>query len=202
MPAQSRSRHGVPSLEDLLPPTRPPAPPPPEPPAAPGPDAATVEEQAAYLRAIAWPAAMYGSLAGAMGGIKNLKVYKAVIDDFVAEVGAVGAVERMTAEQLLLAHNMTGQLSIKGMGATAPDAAKVYLGAAARLMGEFRAHASALTALRAPAPPAAAPLAPPPPPPSPAPAAPSIVPQAPVARSEVGSNRVKGYYGAALAEVP
>ena len=73
MPAKSRSRHDLPSLEDLLPPPRPPVPPPAEPPAAPAPAPASVEEQAAYLRAIAWPIAMYGSLAGVMGDLKDLK---------------------------------------------------------------------------------------------------------------------------------
>ena len=203
MPAKSRSRHDLPSLEDLFPPPRPPVPPPPEPPAAPGPVPETVADRAAYLRAVAWPAALYGSLAGAMGGHKDLKVYKALIDDFAAEVGAVGALEQLTAEQLLLAHHTIGQLSVKGMGAADPAAAKVYLGAAARLMGEFRSHLAALAALRAPAlpAPATAPQAPPPPASaarSPAPPA----PPAPAARGELGSNRVKGYYGAALAEVP
>ena len=199
MPAKSRSRHDLPSLEDLLPSPRPPVPPPAEPPAAAEAVPASVEEQAAYLRAVAWPVALYGSLAGVMGDLKDLKAYKALTDDFVAEVGAVGALERMAAEQLLLTHNVIGQLSIKGMAATDPAAAKVYLGAAARLMGEFRAHAVALKALRAPAllEPATASQAPA----SPASAGQSPAPPAPVARGELGSNRVKGYYGAALAEV-
>ena len=54
----------------------------------------------------------------------------------------------MIVEQLSLAHFSLGLLSCKAANAVKVEAVGVYSGAAARLMGEFRADALALQAYR------------------------------------------------------
>jgi hypothetical protein len=164
---------------------------------APPPPPLTDEETAARLASACWEACVRGAMNPMHGYPAGPAAYKAMLDNYLAEVGPTGPVEEMLAEQLFLAHHVSGLLHVKGMHAGAPEPTRVYLAAAARLMAEFRQSALALKAVRAPAVAAAPPAAvaapvESPPPPAAAPAPPPTPPAPPKAgppRGELGSKR-------------
>lgn len=111
-----------------------------------------LEAQAEHLDAMGWSCALYGSLHRLFGTGIDKFAYKPFVDHFLGEMAPLGPLERMMAEQLLLSHHALGHLQVRGMNANHPDAAKVYLAAAARLMAEFRLTAVALRGLKSPPP--------------------------------------------------
>ena len=134
------------------------APPPPaQSPGVSDPPARTLaERQAARLEDRGWGGLMFTSLVPLLGPDVEVYTFTLMVDNFLAQLGPTGPVEKLLAEQLFMAHHLTGHLHARAMLATNPDAAKAFLAAAARLMAEFRQSAVALNALRASATPTAA----------------------------------------------
>ena len=122
------------------------------PPPAPAAPALSAAEKAARLRDLGAAAYLYGAGSPVLGEAMDVEAWKAVLDDFLKEMGlggAAGPVARMMAEQLLLAHHAVGRLHVRAATRTAPAEVAAYHAAAARLMTEFRRTSAALQAYRA-----------------------------------------------------
>jgi hypothetical protein len=91
----------------------------------------------------------FAAMAPALKGI-DMPAFKVYRDRLLADCGGpTDPIEIMIIEQLSMAHFSLGLLSCKTTNAGRPEAVKIYSGAAARLMGEFRRSALALQAYRA-----------------------------------------------------
>src|SRR5262249_2986320 len=107
------------------------------------------EHYAGHLRETAASMFNFATMAPALKGIE-MPAYKIYRDRLLADCGGPTApLEVMIIEQLSMAHVSLGLLSCRTTNAGSPEAVKVYSGAAARLMGEFRRSALALQAYRA-----------------------------------------------------
>jgi hypothetical protein len=111
----------------------------------------TAVQQAAALSACAYPAFL-GAVAGpSFAGIVHSSGYVAFRDQLLKDAGSpTDPITRMLLEQMALAHLHIGVLHTKAATTDSTDAAKAYLGAAARLQSEFRRLALALKELQSP----------------------------------------------------
>ena len=107
------------------------------------------EHYAGHLRESASSMFHFAAMAPALKGV-DMRAYQIYRDRLLADCGGpTDPIEVMIIEQLSMAHLSLGLLSCKTTNAGSPEAVKVYSGAAARLMGEFRRSALALQAYRA-----------------------------------------------------
>lgn len=91
----------------------------------------------------------FTAMAPALKGV-DMPTYKIYRDRLLADCGApTDPIEVMIIEQLSMARFSVGLLSCRTTSANRPESVKIYSGAAARLMGEFRRSALALQAYRA-----------------------------------------------------
>ena len=110
-----------------------------------------VQSKADIIRDIAFPAAMAAALPIAKDiGTAAFKLYR---DGLLKQAGSpTDPIEVMLIEQLALAHHRIGQLHVEAEQAKSVEESKVFTMAAARLTGEFRRLALALSQYRQPLP--------------------------------------------------
>jgi hypothetical protein len=114
---------------------------------------ARIAQGAANLKDETGGCYLYGTLAPLFGTQVNNLAYRAYLKQLFQEVGNPSdPLERMIVEQLALAHHCIGRLHVKSASSKTVQEATAYLGAAARLMTEYRRSALALKTYRAPAP--------------------------------------------------
>jgi hypothetical protein len=110
---------------------------------------ARAEHWAGHLRDTISSVFMYATLSQPFGQIDEV-AYRVDRDRLLVDCGSpTDPIEVMIVEQLALAHFNFAFLQVKATNAPKVEAAGVYAGAAARLMGEFRRSALALQAYRA-----------------------------------------------------
>lgn len=77
--------------------------------------------------------------------------YKAYLRQVLADAGdPTDPIERMLLEQITLAHHNVGRLHVKAAAAESLEEARIYLGSAALLTGEFRRTVATLKKYREP----------------------------------------------------
>lgn len=119
---------------------------------APPPDMRTPQQKADHLRDDAAGVFLYGVYGGAgklSGTPYDIPTFRAYVEDFVRSAGAPGdPIERLLLEQLALAHHTVGALHFRAGSSKCVDETCACLGAAARLMAEFRRTTLALQSYR------------------------------------------------------
>ena len=123
-------------------------------PAAPGSDRvrqralAPSEHYAAHLHETSGSAYLYCSMAQVFRevGPESFKLYLLKVMEDAGN--PTDPIERMLVEQICLAHHNIGRLHVKAASAQSLEEARIYVGAAALLTGEFRRCVLALKAYR------------------------------------------------------
>ncbi len=133
----------------------PPAPGGPETPVSTGPAAqpgapSAAEHHAAHLSETSASAYIYGSMGHFFRSI-GPDAYKLYLLQVLKDAGDPSdPIERMLIEQICLAHHNIGRLHVKAAGAEGLDEARIYLGSAALITGEFRRTVATLKGYREP----------------------------------------------------
>lgn len=121
--------------------TRPPPPPPPPP--------LDPKLMGRNLRELGPAAALYSSMKSFYGDRLDIAAYKELLDGVLRDLGDPSdPMERMLAEQAVVAHHLVGRLQSKAANQEKADNAEVYLRGATKLMSEFRKHMELFTRLR------------------------------------------------------
>jgi hypothetical protein len=107
--------------------------------------------QAIHLRETAAGLYLYAANSKVFPNV-GTDAYAAYIRTLLEDAGSpTDPIERQLIEQATQAHHAVGRLLFKASQVEAPEAAGVYLTAAARLMGEHRRTALAIRSYRSPA---------------------------------------------------
>jgi hypothetical protein len=136
MPATSALGHARPTTQDLEAPPEPP-------------ERLADEYRAENLRTRGAAAYLHGTAAPILAPDFSVSCWKVYVDRFMREAGdPKDPIERLLVEQLLLAHDALGRLHVRAGSREGVEEVNVFLGAIARLLGEFRRTALALQAYR------------------------------------------------------
>jgi hypothetical protein len=108
----------------------------------------TAAEKAAKLHAKGAAAYLFGAVTALLGGALDIDTFTAYLASLFKDMGDPrDPLERMLAEQLVLAHHVIGRLHVRAGGRSGLEAVQ-YHAAAARLMAEFRRGVLALQSYR------------------------------------------------------
>lgn len=92
---------------------------------------------------------IYSSMKSFYGDRLDIAAYKELLDGVLRDLGDPSdPMERMLAEQAVVAHHLVGRLQSKAANQEKADNAEVYLRGATKLMSEFRKHMELFTRLR------------------------------------------------------
>jgi hypothetical protein len=118
------------------------------PPPAPPPPPLDPNLVARNIREVGPAAALYAAVGNFYGSRIDLGAFKVLMDDMLRDLDAKDPVQRMLAEQIVLAHHVGGKLQAKAANQEKAKNAEVYLRGAAKLMSELRKHIELFTRLR------------------------------------------------------
>lgn len=108
------------------------------------------EHHAAHLRETSGSAYLYCTMSRVFREV-GPEAYKTYLLKVLEDAGKpTDPIEQMLVEQIVLAHHSIGRLHVKAATTDDLEAARVYLGSAALLTGEFRRSISTLKSYREP----------------------------------------------------
>ena len=106
------------------------------------------QEKARKFRELGSATYLSGAMHPLLGNTLDLMTCQAYLEEFVRDAGdPQDPIARLLVEQLATAHQLIGRYHIRAATTTNLEEAKVYLAAAARLLGEFRRSSLALEKL-------------------------------------------------------